>query len=279
MPIEWSLVLFSLLAGCGGGALVFVGISELLKVAEKPRFNVALIATILIVVGGCFSVLHLQRPDRIMWAAQNVFSFSGISIELIFVGLCVVLGIVYLVLVKRGSAETARKVIAILALVCGLLLAFFTGHGYVIESRANWNTQMLPLAYTGTALAAGGFLFLLVAALQKVDEAEFKKMALWGCIAAVLCAVTLIGYVAVIGFDTAAVSGIALWGGIIICGVIITIAAGILGWLKPASGAAVAGCGFAAALIAGLALRALMWLVGTGFYSLFDVAATVRLLM
>lgn len=279
MAIEWSLVLFSLLAGCGGGALVFVGLSELFKVAEKPRFNVTLIATILIVAGGCFSVLHLQRPDRIMWAAQNVFSFSGISIELIFVGLCVVLGIVYLVLCKRGSAATARKVIAILALMCGLLLAFFTGHGYVIESRANWNTEMLPLAYTGTALAAGGFLFLLMAAVQKVDAAEFKKMALWGIIAAALCAVTLIAYVAAIGFDAAAVNGVLLWGGIIICGVVATVAAAVLAYLKPASGAAFAGVGLVAALVAGLALRALMWLVGTGFYSLFDLASTTRLIM
>lgn len=278
MAIEWSLVLFSLLAGCGGGALVFIGIAEILGIGEKPRFTVGLIATILIIVGGFCSVLHLQQPGRIMWAAQNVFSFSGISVELIFVGLCVVFAIIYIILAKRGSAAGARKAIGIIAALCGLLLAYFTGHGYVIEARANWNTALLPLAYCGTALAAGGFLYLLIAALQKVDEAEFKKMALWGVIAAAICALTLVAYVAKIGFAEAGQNGLLLWGGIMVCGVVATIVTAVLAYVKPASGAAASGLGLAVALIGGLALRALMWIVGTGFYSFFEIAQSTRVI-
>ena len=86
MAIQWPLVIFSLLAGAGGALLAFVGLSGVLGLAKKARVPAAVGALVLLVVGGCASVAHLAQPANIMAAAANVFSFSGISVELIMLG-------------------------------------------------------------------------------------------------------------------------------------------------------------------------------------------------
>ena len=83
MSIQWPLLVFSLLAGSGGALLAFTGVAEATGVAKKTRNAAVACALVLLVVGGCASVVHLAQPANIMAAAANVFSFSGISVELI----------------------------------------------------------------------------------------------------------------------------------------------------------------------------------------------------
>ena len=80
MDIQWPLVVFGLLAGCGGATLAFVGLSEFLGIGRNARRPAALAALALLMVGGCASVAHLAQPANIMAAAANVLSLSGISV-------------------------------------------------------------------------------------------------------------------------------------------------------------------------------------------------------
>ena len=82
MDIQWPLVLFSLIAGTGGSLFAFVALSELVGGKGKTRFAATVTALVLIVVGGCLSMLHLASPQNAFAALTNIFSFSGISIEL-----------------------------------------------------------------------------------------------------------------------------------------------------------------------------------------------------
>ena len=172
MEIQWPLVLFSLLAGTGGSLFAFVGLSEFLGGSSKVRDAGSIVAIALIVLGGCFSVLHLASPLHAISAVTNLLSFSGISIELMLLGANFVVMLAYILVRKRSNATTPVKVLAVLGIVFGLMLGFFCGHGYVLEGQPTWNSETLPLAYLGTSLACGAFLYGTIVAL-KGDEKEF----------------------------------------------------------------------------------------------------------
>lgn len=277
--IQWPLVLFSLLAGAGGCAFAFAGASEFVGGTKRARFVVGVVSLVLVVVGGLFSVLHLASPQHVMAAVRHVFSFSGVSVELMVLGLVVVVGVAYLVLSKRSGVEGARKGFAVAGIVLGLLLAFVTGHGYVISAKAAWFTEILPIAYLGTSLAAGALLFLLVS-LAADKEFSAKPWGVPVLAASIVGAVTIVAYLAYLqsaGFDVsqALVTGLA-----VVCGIVVAIGCSIA-ILRCAAGGnrqtltVLAAVGFVGALAGGLAVRLLMWLFSEGFMELFEGARVV----
>ena len=280
MAIEWTLVLFSLLAGCGGCAFAYLGLSGFMLSDKNGRFQIALVAFIITVIGGFCSVAHLASPENVLAAVWNIGSFSGISIELMLIGIVCILMIVYMVLVKRGASETGIKAIGAIGAVFGLLLAFFTGHGYVIESRALWNTEMLPIAYLGTALAFGAFVYVVCAVAFKVEPDDVRKMAVPVGVGALIGAVSVLGYVFAVGFDQASTEPVILWGGLILCGVVATAVCGVVVMLrkKYMNSLAVLCAGLAFTAIGALSLRAFMWVMGSGFLNLFEIATTTRII-
>lgn len=269
MEIQWPLVLFSLFAGTGGTLFAFAGLSEVLGGTRRPREVAAAVSLALMVVGGCFSVLHLASPLHALSAVTNLLSFSGISIELMLLGATFAVVAIYLVLCKRGSAGTgAVKVVAVIGLTLGLMLAFFCGHGYVIEGQPTWNTNLLPCAYLGTCLACGAFAFGLtwVFSGDGVLPGWMRTLTL---VAGVLAALSTLGYAAFLG-SAAAAEPLLLWVGVAACGIVGTIAAAVAVWRGPVSSAKVA-CvaGLVCAVVAGLSVRMLMWVCATGFVNLF----------
>ena len=115
MEIQWPLVLFSLIAGTGGSLFAFVALSELLGGKEKTRFAATVTSLVLIVAGGCLSMLHLASPQNAFAALTNIFSFSGISIELMLLGLTFVVALAYAIVVKRLRNALAAKALAVVA--------------------------------------------------------------------------------------------------------------------------------------------------------------------
>jgi len=279
MTIQWSLVLFSLLAGTGGCAFVYVAVSEFTNSGATARFTVTLVALILTLLGGCASVAHLALPQNMMAAVRNIGSFSGISIELILIGIVALLMVVYMIIVKREVAATARKVVGVLGLIAGLLLAFFTGHGYVLQAQPTWNTQALPFAYLGTALAAGAFLYAVFATVQSKEDVD--KMALPVGIGAIIGTLSILIYIFAIGLEKAGSEPLVLWGGLVLCGCVAEVLCAVLALTKKALGnpLIVPVVGLAAAFVGALSIRALMWLVGSGFMLLFDTASGPRIIL
>ena len=256
MDIQWPLALFSLLAGCGGGMFAFAALAELKGFGGRRRFAVALAAAIVVIVGGCASVAHLGNPSNIMAAAANIGSLSGISVELIFLGATVVFGVAYAVAVKREASASVCKALAVIAGVLGVVLAFVTGNGYVMESQAHWNTPLLPLCYLASGLTMGGAVYAACAvALPDDDEAGQKSS--FALVNRCVLVIAALQAVFVLVFD--AVHGFA--GDAAVCAAF----AGKNGKLAYA--------GAACAVIGGLGFRCAMWLMGTGFLSLFTTIA------
>lgn len=264
MAIQWSLVIFSLLAGCGGILLAFVGLGEFLGIGKKVRDRALIISLVLLIVGGCASVLHLGQPSNIMAAAANIFSFSGISVELILLGFNVIVAIIYLI--ARNSGEGALKVLGVLGIIGGILIAFFTGNGYVMESQPHWNTITLPLAYLGTALAMGAALYLalLISADSGEEEIAKVKPFVLGCAAIALITVLIYGFAGGLTSDV-----VAFW----VCAVVIGgIGAVACAYFLPKQ-KSLAYATLACAVVGGLGIRCAMWIAGSGFLEFFQDAS------
>lgn len=210
----------------------------------------------------------------------NLLSFSGISIELMLLGASFIAGAAYLVLTREEGRDGAVRVVAVLAVIFGVAIGFFCGHGYVIDAQPTWSTETLPLAYLGTSLALGAFAYALVAAATKTPagkaaSAEELGGKLWPAVlvCAVVDAVGILAY----GCSSAltrsrpkgSCSGAGPWR------------AGVVGsaslrhcraWtaLAAKAPAALAVAGVACAAIGGVALRMLMWACATGYLNLFS---------
>lgn len=276
IEIQWPLVLFTLFSGIGGGLLVPAGIAEITgKRNDKAQFAALIISLVLLVVGGCFSLLHLAAPHNVMAAVYNIFSFSGISIELILLGACCIVALVFVIMLKRGVPAAAMKVIGVIGIIVAVLLMYFCGHGYIMPSRPAWDTEMLPIAYLGTSLAGGVFAYGLVLAACKGDEGQCKAFRIVALIGGVICACACALYSFAVCGDAAETSTLAFWGGVVICGIVGMLVVGIGAYLKfsPENAMVLALVGLVIAVVAILAVRVVMWETSEGYLELFNLAA------
>ena len=276
--IQWPLVLFSMLAGCGGCCFAFAGVAGALGESTTVTLWATGISLVLVVVGAVCSMMHLATPRHAFAAVTHLLSFSGISVELIMLGVVSALMAAYGAACLWFDNELVRLVLGMAGALAGVVLAFVTGHGYLISSKPTWNTKKLPLAYTGTALVAGGFLYAAVSvATGGVWAMELPvKLLLAAC--AVFSAVTVAAYLGQLGMQTAKKNPTLFWVGIVVCGLVVPLACAaiLLAPLPSMAFVAVAAVGFAAAMAGGLSLRMLMWIVGAGFLFFFEDAQANR---
>ena len=245
MDIQWSLVLFTAIASCGTWVSVGVAVDELRGLTQRTNLTASALALVLAVVGGIASVTHLSHPDRIMAVLSH--PTPGIFLEALLIGLFIAAVAVYVILLKRDASAGARKAVAVLAAVIGIVFSFASGYSYMMEARATWNTIALPLGYMGFGAASGLSLYLLLAACKK-ESVEAVKLA---------------GWETVIGGVLALVSGLAFGFAPLVCG-----------WLarsKPASAVTMATVAFAGGIIGSIAFRAVMWMVGTAVANYFGI--------
>lgn len=276
--IQWPLVLFSMLAGCGGCCFAFAGVAGALGESTTVTLWATGISLVLVVVGAVCSMMHLATPRHAFAAVTHLLSFSGISVELIMLGVVSALMAAYGAACLWFDNELARLVLGIAGAVAGVVLAFVTGHGYLISSKPTWNTKKLPLAYTGTALVAGGFLFAVVSVATGGVWAMELPVKLLLAVCAVFSAVTVAAYLGHLGMQTAKKNPTLFWVGIVVCGLVVPLACAaiLLAPLPSMAFVAVAAVGFVAAMAGGLSLRMLMWIVGAGFLFFFEDAQANR---
>ena len=276
--IQWPLVLFSMLAGCGGCCFAFAGVAGALGESTTVTLWATGISLVLVVVGAVCSMMHLATPCHAFAAVTHLLSFSGISVELIMLGVVSALMAAYGAACLWFDNELARLVLGIAGAVAGVVLAFVTGHGYLISSKPTWNTKKLPLAYTGTALVAGGFLYAVVSVATGGVWAMELPVKLLLAVCAVFSAVTVAAYLGHLGMQTAKKNPTLFWIGIVVCGLVVPLACAaiLLAPLPSMAFVAVAAVGFVAAMAGGLSLRMLMWIVGAGFLFFFEDAQANR---
>lgn len=276
--IQWPLVLFSMLAGCGGCCFAFAGVAGALGESTTVTLWATGISLVLVVVGAVCSMMHLATPRHAFAAVTHLLSFSGISVELIMLGVVSALMAAYGAACLWFDNELARLVLGIAGAVAGVVLAFVTGHGYLISSKPTWNTKKLPLAYTGTALVAGEFLYAVVSVATGGVWAMELPVKLLLAVCAVFSAVTVAAYLGHLGMQTAKKNPTLFWVGIVVCGLVVPLACAaiLLAPLPSMAFVAVAAVGFVAAMAGGLSLRMLMWIVGAGFLFFFEDAQANR---
>lgn len=276
--IQWPLVLFSMLAGCGGCCFAFAGVAGALGESTTVTLWATGISLVLVVVGAVCSMMHLATPRHAFAAVTHLLSFSGISVELIMLSVVSALMAAYGAACLWFDNELARLVLGIAGAVAGVVLAFVTGHGYLISSKPTWNTKKLPLAYTGTALVAGGFLYAVVSVATGGVWAMELPVKLLLAVCAVFSAVTVAAYLGHLGMQTAKKNPTLFWVGIVVCGLVVPLACAaiLLAPLPSMAFVAVAAVGFVAAMAGGLSLRMLMWIVGAGFLFFFEDAQANR---
>lgn len=276
--IQWPLVLFSMLAGCGGCCFAFAGVAGALGESTTVTLWATGISLVLVVVGAVCSMMHLATPRHAFAAVTHLLSFSGISVELIMLGVVSALMVAYGAAYLWFDNELVRLVLGMAGALAGVVLAFVTGHGYLISSKPTWNTKKLPLAYTGTALVAGGFLYAVVSVATGGVWAMELPVKLLLAVCAVFSAVTVAAYLGHLGMQTAKKNPTLFWVGIVVCGLVVPLACAaiLLAPLPSMAFVAVAAVGFVAAMAGGLSLRMLMWIVGAGFLFFFEDAQANR---
>lgn len=261
MTIQWSLVLFTALTGIGGWTFVCVAADEFLGRAKAAAFPAAVVAFALSAVGGLASVTHLSHPDRIMGALGH--PTSGIFTEAVLVGCVCVFVAIYLVMLKRGADHGARKAVAVIGAVFGVLISFMAGESYLMSSRPNWDTQLLPLGYMLTAMPGGIACYLAVAA-AKAKEAKLDQYAKALLVAGVLGTVA---FAVAAGQSDGSALGFAA-ASAVLAGVVPAIVGALLP-KKPQQAMTLAVAALACAAVGIVCYRCLMWVVSEPVSNLF----------
>ena len=258
MEIQWSLVLFTALTGMGGCMFACVAADEFLGRAKAAAFPAAVAALAIAIVGGLASVTHLSHPDRIMGALSH--PTSGIFTEALLVGCLCVCVVVYLVLVKREAAAGARKAVAVIGAVFGVLLSFMAGESYLMEARPNWCSQLLTAVSEGIA----AYLVVVAAKAKGADVAPYGRALLVG---GVLAAVGAAAYVLWAG-PADGVQWALLVVAVLGAGAVPAACGALLG-KKPESLMAMAAGSLACAFVGAVSYRCIMWLITVPIANLF----------
>ncbi len=212
MAVQWPLLIFSVLLGASSGIMIFLGIGEIKGTFKKVRFPLALIALILLAVGGCASALHLGHLDRALYILGNVS--SAFSRELFAVGFTGLMTLIYVIL-SRKDYPGATKVFGILAAIGGILLPLIAGASYMMPARPAWDSFALPLMYLGTGIGMG---FVLSAAYVYMkdddgDKALSLTLATVGIIAAIAVTLVYVVWIAIAPYPDPTRSFMRLAGG------------------------------------------------------------------
>lgn len=185
MAVQWPLLIFSVLLGASSGILIFLGVGEVKGAFKKSRFPLALIALILLAVGGFASALHLGHVDRALYILGNIG--SGLSKELFAVAFVGIMTLIYVIL-SRKDYPGPTKVFGILAMIGAIVLPIVAGASYMMPARPAWDSFTLPLMFLGTGVGMG---FVLSSAYVFTKGGADKKLALDLAGIGVVCSVAV----------------------------------------------------------------------------------------
>jgi anaerobic dimethyl sulfoxide reductase subunit C (anchor subunit) len=217
---------------------------------------------VLLGIGGLASVFHLAHPERFMAAIANLFSFSGIALELIGLALS---GLATLLFLAFSSAENqvGEKVLAVCSIVIAAIASFFHGYAYFeVLAQQGWHSLALAFSYLFTSLVDCYLIYIMLASYRTEDEVGLRLIAkvTIGLAASAIVAIAI--YVASLGAAGLLVNEAGIFAGLAIAFEVMALVLAIcFAFKKPSAslalGSALLGIG------GGLAVRILMWAVST----------------
>lgn len=277
MGIQWPLLLFAVFGGMGMGLLTYVALQVLKNRKGAIQASGSVLALGLLIVGGLCSAFHMGHPERAFYVLTN--PTSGISQELVATVIACAATIALVVAFRRaGVSRSLEKGVALVALAVGLLLPLIMGHAYLMEARPAWNTPLLPLMFLGDAWAMGFTAAFGLARFGKASEEELsrtRRYALFGIAAfAVTTALWLVGVA--IAYEPAysrsierVLSGdlaLMFWLGTVVLGMVLPAAVAFASDRMP-SGRALAAVAILSVLAGSVAIRVVMYSIGTSVQS------------
>ncbi|MBQ9003345.1 MAG: dimethyl sulfoxide reductase anchor subunit [Eggerthellaceae bacterium] len=216
MISEFPLFVFTTLGGIAAGAYVARAIAPL-RAGRKAPWLLALVALVMLGIGGVALLLHLGHPERVL----NAFSNPGAGITqegvtTVLFGLAVVADLV-MCATKKDSPRWLVAVAAVLgaAMTVTMGLAYFA----LVGTPAWANAATVPFFVVGDLAMGAGFYLLF-----RADALADKTFSVYNVAAQALAAVSVgavcahfagLGYsvapfvVGIVGAALAAVLGIA----------------------------------------------------------------------
>ncbi|WP_303249361.1 NrfD/PsrC family molybdoenzyme membrane anchor subunit [uncultured Slackia sp.] len=185
----WEPAIYLFLGGLAGGAFFVVTLVRFLSKNAFPRVTVigTWTSTIALVVGLLFLVVDVSKPFQamMMWKSfVNLNSWMAIGAWLLFaavafMGLCSVFSTPKIVSIVEAfcrplarRAEAISKVCMVAGALFGLGVAMYTGVLlWSAHSIPLWNTPLIPVLFTVSALDAGASVVLVALLLEKSDGA------------------------------------------------------------------------------------------------------------
>ncbi len=297
MSIQWPLVFFTLFIGLGCGTFVgSVILTEWVGKAKQIRTVSAQAAILSIGIGGVASTLHLGHPERMFGALGH--PTSGIFLESMLIFLLGLAIVVYLLALRREAAAGTCKIIGTVGAILATLLTFVNGDAYVMAAIPAWNTLILPALYLVSAAVMGCFSISLLlqwsadhkataTTLTAAETAATTETAAAAAmvkrttlLALAMHAVVLVAYlvhIAAAPYPDVARSVTRVlagnlaplfWGGWVLLGLVVPTAL-LTRFYTKSNEAMLAKAGFCSVLAAGVAFRALMFLLGSSIKQYF----------
>jgi len=256
--IQWTLVIFKLLAGVGGGILGFVGLSEFFGRKTDNNRKVLLVSIGLLLIAGCAVLVHVGKPAGIMAVVRNLSVSSPLSWEFISFAAAILVSIV--LLVPKKSNKALGKTLGIIAIIVALAVGFTTGYSHIaMVGMRSWHNPIIPACFLTSALLLGG---LVCAAISGKENPE-KDRKLFTTIIITLAVLATISY-CVYGFTTNLGDyALIYWSATPLLGGALCVASAIM--MKIKDSALWLSIAVGSALVGSVVFRALIWsIVETG---------------
>jgi DMSO reductase anchor subunit len=266
METQWALVLFTVIAGTGAWLFAASTLGWLAKRGDAPTKLECILSFVLLVVGGCTSMLHLKHVDRILEALNH--PTSGIFVEAALVGIMCAIVAVYFIMMMRGTGEKAKKVVAGLGMVVGIIFSYACGSSYLMEARAAWMTYALPLSYCTTVAVAGTALNMLCKVIEKKAD---EHVSFAGAVEAVMSVLAIVCCIVFLVHARDSISGTEAiaWLVALFAALIVGVAGGVKAYKSPSGTMTLAIVLVVLGVVAAIALRVLMWQTGTPLLNFF----------
>ena len=186
----WEPAIYLFLGGLAGGAFLA---AAFVRILGKDRFSKVTVigswvSVIALVVGLLFLIVDVAKPFQAMMMWKSFVNFSSwmtigawlLFAAVIFMGLCAVFSTPKLVSILGSfckplerHAGGVSKVCMVLGAIAGLGVAVYTG--ILLWSAHNiplWNTPLIPVLFTVSALDAGASAILAILLFEKDPEVE-----------------------------------------------------------------------------------------------------------
>lgn len=176
----WGLmiVMFAFMVGFGAGAQITASIIYLTGKEELlPWVRMGAAVGLACVGGAGVAILaDLGAARNILYMIIGLNIHSPLAWDMIALTAFLVLSIVQLVMMARGSAST--KVWVILAGIAAVALQVIEGLLFSLQSsHAWWHTPVMPVDFLAVAVVSGSALLLLIACVKGASEGSIRWLA------------------------------------------------------------------------------------------------------